>query len=76
MLFSKIGWVLLACSFFRSVGLAVQVVASVQTLGRKGTGSARLRKYHDYGGVVIVDEVSYLKACGYYSREFLTVHLY
>ena len=35
-----------------------QVVASVQTLGRRGSGAARLRQYASYGGVIIVDEVS------------------
>lgn len=29
----------------------------MQTLGRRGSGAARLRKYSNYGGVVVVDEV-------------------
>lgn len=35
-----------------------KVIASVQTLGRRGSGAARLRKFANYGGVVVVDEVS------------------
>ncbi|CBN79982.1 conserved unknown protein [Ectocarpus siliculosus] len=32
------------------------VVASVQTLGRRGSGAARLQNFADYAGVVVVDE--------------------
>lgn len=39
-----------------------QVVSSVQTLGRRGSGSSRLRKYANYAGVVIVDEVTHTSA--------------
>ncbi|CAM9553539.1 unnamed protein product, partial [Hapterophycus canaliculatus] len=48
-----------------NAGLDV-VVASVQTLGRRGSGAARLRKYADYGGVVVVDEAHHVKAGGMY----------
>ena len=43
---------------WRRVHPSFQVIASVQTLGRRGSGAARLRQYASYGGVVIVDEVS------------------
>ncbi|CAM9783647.1 unnamed protein product [Pylaiella littoralis] len=42
------------------------VVASVQTLGRRGSGATRLRKYAAYGGVVVVDEAHHVKAGGMY----------
>eukprot|EP00752_Nemacystus_decipiens_P011421 g10142.t1 len=42
------------------------VVASVQTLGRRGSGAARLRQYADYGGVIVVDEAHHVKAGGMY----------
>eukprot|EP00903_Cladosiphon_okamuranus_P009024 g8630.t2 len=42
------------------------VVASVQTLGRHGSGATRLRKYTNYGGVVVVDEAHHVKGGGMY----------
>ncbi|CAM9244149.1 unnamed protein product [Ectocarpus sp. 8 AP-2014] len=42
------------------------VVASVQTLGRRGSGAARLRNFADYAGVVVVDEAHHVKAGGMY----------
>lgn len=58
---------------WRRVHPSFQVIASVQTLGRRGSGAARLRQYASYGGVVIVDEVSrrFLRAGVAYGRVSL-----